>query len=158
MHRRHLIAGFAAVACGIGTARRALPEASPKPLRLGLVHPVSPKGVPPLYVAFVDRLRELGYVEGDTLIVEYINLEGHLERYDEAMRELVRRRADLIYALGDVPRGVKPSHSHHLLPMLKDSDITSRGAFRQCRKAAGRGGGRPNLIEATKYCALFALT
>jgi putative ABC transport system substrate-binding protein len=64
------------------------------------VHPVSPKGVPPNYIAFVGRLRELGYVEGDTLAMEYINLEGHLERYDEAMRDLVRRRVDLIYALG----------------------------------------------------------
>ena len=38
--------------------------------------------------------------KGDTLAIEYINLEGHLERYDGAMRELVRRRVDLIFALG----------------------------------------------------------
>jgi putative ABC transport system substrate-binding protein len=56
--------------------------------------------VPPNYVAFVGRLRELGYVEGDTLTIDYINLEGHLDRYDAAMRELVRRRVDLIFALG----------------------------------------------------------
>jgi putative ABC transport system substrate-binding protein len=65
-----------------------------------MVHPVSPKGVPPSYIAFVGRLRELGYIEGDALAVEYINLEGHVDRYDEAMRELVRRRVDLIFALG----------------------------------------------------------
>ena len=41
----------------------------PKPLRVGMVHPVSPKGVPPSYVAFFGWLRELGYVEGDTLAV-----------------------------------------------------------------------------------------
>ncbi len=75
-------------------------QTTPKPLRVGFVHPVSPKGVPPNYVEFIGRLRELGYVEGDTLAVEYINLEGHPERYDESMRELVRRRVDLIYALG----------------------------------------------------------
>ena len=67
---------------------------------LGFVHPVSPKGVPPSYIEFIKRLGELGYLEGDALIVEYINLEGHLERYGEAMRELVRRRVDLIFALG----------------------------------------------------------
>ena len=83
-----------------GATQPARPQTPPKPLRIGFVHPVSPKGVPPNYVAFVGRLRELGYVEGDTLAMEYINLEGHLERYDEAMRELVRRRVDLIYALG----------------------------------------------------------
>ena len=60
----------------------------------------SPKSIPPSYIEFIKRLGELGYVEGDTLIVEYINLEGHLDRYGEAMRELVRRRVDLIFALG----------------------------------------------------------
>jgi putative tryptophan/tyrosine transport system substrate-binding protein len=91
--------GGAAV-CAIGATRRAHAQTTPKPLRVGFVHPVSPKGVPPNYIEFVGRLRELGYVEGDTLAIEYINLEGHPERYDEAMRELVRRRVDLIYALG----------------------------------------------------------
>jgi putative ABC transport system substrate-binding protein len=86
-----------------GSALAAWPTCAqtlPGKLRLGFVHPISPKDLPPYYVAFVGRLRELGYVEGDTLAVEYINLEGHVERYDEAMRELVRRRVDLIYALG----------------------------------------------------------
>ena len=90
--------GGAAV-CAIG-ATHTRAQTTPKPLRVGFVHPVSPKGVPPNYVEFIGRLRELGYVEGDTLAVEYINLEGHPERYDESMRELVRRRVDLIYALG----------------------------------------------------------
>jgi putative tryptophan/tyrosine transport system substrate-binding protein len=90
--------GGAAV-CAIG-ATHTRGQTTPKPLRVGFVHPVSPKGVPPNYVEFIGRLRELGYVEGDTLAVEYINLEGHPERYDESMRELVRRRVDLIYALG----------------------------------------------------------
>ena len=81
-------------------AARAQQPTIPKPLRIGLVHPVSPKGVPPSYIAFFGRLRELGYVEGDTLAIEYINLEGHLDRYDEAMRDLVQRGVDLIFALG----------------------------------------------------------
>jgi putative ABC transport system substrate-binding protein len=83
-----------------GAAGSAYAQAARKPLRLGFVHPVSAKDGPPYYVAFVNRLRELGYVEGGTLAVEYINLEGHIDRYDEAMQELVRRRVDIIYALG----------------------------------------------------------
>src|SRR5262249_19809600 len=81
-------------------ARSAGAQTPPGKLRLGFVHPVSPKNVPPYYVAFIGRLRELGYVEGDTLAVEDINLEGRTDRYDEAMQELVRRRVDLIYAVG----------------------------------------------------------
>jgi putative ABC transport system substrate-binding protein len=99
--RRQFISTISGAAVAVaGAARRANAQTTPKPFRVGFVHPVSPKGVPPNYVEFVDRLRELGYVEGDTLAMEYINLEGHPERYDEAMRELIRRRVDLIYALG----------------------------------------------------------
>jgi ABC-type uncharacterized transport system substrate-binding protein len=98
MRRRAFIKLIGATAAAWPLIARA--QTPPKPLRIGMVHPVSPKGVPPNFVEFVDRLRELGYVEGDTLAVEYINLEGHLDRYDEAMRDLVRRRVDLIYALG----------------------------------------------------------
>jgi putative ABC transport system substrate-binding protein len=100
MRRREFIAGLGGAAV-VGPRGAWGQQASmPRPLRIGFVHPVSPKDVPPLYVAFVGRLRELGYVEGDTLAIEYINLEGQPGRHDEAMRELVRRRVDLIYALG----------------------------------------------------------
>jgi len=98
--RRRTFLGVLGAAATWPVAARAQQPPTSKPLRIGFVHPVSPKGVPPNYVSFVDRLRDLGYVEGDNLAVEYINLEGHLERYDEAMRDLVRRRVDLIYALG----------------------------------------------------------
>jgi putative ABC transport system substrate-binding protein len=98
--RREFISALGGAAAGIVATARGASSQTPKPLRVGMVHPVSAKGVPPSYVAFFGRLRELGYVEGDTLAVEYINLEGHPDRYDEAMRELVRRRVDLIFALG----------------------------------------------------------
>jgi putative ABC transport system substrate-binding protein len=102
MQRRQfitLISGAAAATWPL--AARAQQPSNPAPiLRLGFVHPVSPKGIPPSYIEFIKRLGELGYVEGVTLIFEYINLEGHLERYGAAMQELVRRRVDLIFALG----------------------------------------------------------
>ena len=100
MKRREFITLLGGATIALPRAARAQQPTIPRPLRIGMVHPVSPKGVPPSYVAFFNRLRELGYVEGDALAIEYINLEGHLERYDEAMRDLVRRRVDLIFALG----------------------------------------------------------
>jgi putative ABC transport system substrate-binding protein len=100
MRRREFLGVISGAAVVWPRTARAQQPTMPKPLRIGFVHPISAKGVPPLYVAFIDRLRELGYVEGNMLAIEYINLEGHLERYDEAMQELVQRRVDLIYALG----------------------------------------------------------
>jgi len=99
VRRRDLLAVLGGAVAARSVAARAQPTAA-QPLRLGFVHPVSPKGVPPSYVEFVRRMRALGYVEGDTLAIEYINLEGHVDRYEAAMRDLVGRHVDLIFALG----------------------------------------------------------
>jgi putative tryptophan/tyrosine transport system substrate-binding protein len=54
----------------------------------------------PFNVAFEQRLRELGYVEGQNLAIDFLGLDGHLERLPEAMEELVRRKVDVILAAG----------------------------------------------------------
>ena len=46
--------------------------------------------------AFVQRLRELGWVEGRTIVIEYRWAEGHDERLHELASELVRLKVDLI--------------------------------------------------------------
>jgi putative ABC transport system substrate-binding protein len=43
---------------------------------------------------------ELGYVEGQNYTMDYIDLQGRIERYDDAMRQLVERKADIIIAFG----------------------------------------------------------
>ena len=47
-------------------------------------------------VAFEQRLRELGYIEGQNLVIEYINAPDRPDRIDEAARELVQRNVDII--------------------------------------------------------------
>ena len=42
--------------------------------------------------AFVQRLRELGWIEGRTVAIEYRWAEGHSERFPEIAAELVRQR------------------------------------------------------------------
>jgi ABC-type uncharacterized transport system substrate-binding protein len=46
--------------------------------------------------AFTQRLRELGWIEGRTVAIEYRWAEGHLERSAEIAAELVRRKVDVI--------------------------------------------------------------
>ena len=46
------------------------------------------------------RMHELGYVEGKNLTVEFLNLNGRIEGFDEGMKELIRRKVDIIIALG----------------------------------------------------------
>src|SRR5215471_15691344 len=46
--------------------------------------------------AFVQRLRELGWIDGRTVAVEYRWAQGRTERYDEIAAELVRLNVDVI--------------------------------------------------------------
>jgi putative ABC transport system substrate-binding protein len=48
--------------------------------------------------AFVQRLRELGWIEGRNVAIEYRWAEGHNERYTEIAAELVRLKVDVIFA------------------------------------------------------------
>ena len=50
--------------------------------------------------AFVARLRELGWIDGQTIAMEYRWTEGHPERVAEIAAEFVRRKVDLIVAYG----------------------------------------------------------
>src|SRR4051812_8357927 len=49
---------------------------------------------------FEARMRELGYVEGQNLTLDYIDMQGHPDRYPAAMQELVDRKVDIIVASG----------------------------------------------------------
>ena len=49
---------------------------------------------------FDTRMPTLGYVEGHNYIMDFIDLQGRIERYGDAMRQLVERKADVIVAFG----------------------------------------------------------
>jgi putative tryptophan/tyrosine transport system substrate-binding protein len=46
--------------------------------------------------AFVQRLHDLGWIEGRTIAIEYRWAEGRTERFDEIAAEFVRRKVDVI--------------------------------------------------------------
>jgi putative ABC transport system substrate-binding protein len=50
--------------------------------------------------AFRQGLRELGYVEGQSIIIEYRTVEGRMERLPDLAADLVRLNVDLIAANG----------------------------------------------------------
>src|SRR6266699_5156264 len=50
--------------------------------------------------AFVQRLRELGWNEGRTIVIEYRWVEGREERFAEVAAEFVRLKADVIVTSG----------------------------------------------------------
>jgi ABC-type uncharacterized transport system substrate-binding protein len=53
--------------------------------------------------AFVQRLRELGWIEGRTVAIEYRWAEGRDERYTEVAAEFVRLKVDVIVTYATLP-------------------------------------------------------
>ena len=50
--------------------------------------------------AFVQRLRELGWIDGRNIAIEYRWVEGREERFTELAAELVRLKVDVIVTSG----------------------------------------------------------
>jgi putative tryptophan/tyrosine transport system substrate-binding protein len=89
--RRELLAGLSG-AVVLPLAARAQ---RPMSLRIGIVT-INQTG--PGYAAFDQRLRELGYIEGQNLVTDYLNPERYPEGDPGVIKELVRRKVDIIVA------------------------------------------------------------
>src|SRR5690242_7902868 len=57
--------------------------------------------------AFLARLRELGWVEGSTVAIEFRWSQGRMERYAEIAAEFVRLKVDVIVTVGSAVPAVK---------------------------------------------------
>jgi putative tryptophan/tyrosine transport system substrate-binding protein len=66
--------------------------------------------------AFVGRLRELGWIEGRTIEIEYRWAEGHGERYAEIAAEFVRLNVDVIVTTG--PAAVEAKKATTVIPIV----------------------------------------
>ena len=71
----------------------------------------SASGFAPWAAAFVTRLRELGWIEGSTVAIEYRWSEGRPERYAEIAAEFVRLKVDVILTVGSAVPIVKQATS-----------------------------------------------
>jgi ABC-type uncharacterized transport system substrate-binding protein len=67
---------------------------------IGFLGTSTPAGWSNLVTSFLERLRELGWIEGRTIAVEYRWAEGRDERYAEIATEFVRLKVDIIVTSG----------------------------------------------------------
>jgi putative ABC transport system substrate-binding protein len=61
--------------------------------------------------AFTQRLRELGWIDGRNVVIEYRWAEGRTERYAEIAAEFVRIKVDVIVTAGGAVPTVKQATS-----------------------------------------------
>jgi putative tryptophan/tyrosine transport system substrate-binding protein len=67
-------------------------------------------------LGFIQRLRELGWIEGRTVAIEYRWAEGRTERFAEFASEFVRLRVDLIVTMGTAVLAFK--HATSVIPIV----------------------------------------
>jgi putative ABC transport system substrate-binding protein len=65
----------------------------------------------PWTAAFVERLRDFGWIEGRTIAIEYRWAEGRPERYTEITAEFVRLKVDVIVTTGPAVATLKQATS-----------------------------------------------
>lgn len=102
MNRRGFVAAL--VGCGLGVPRSVFARAPARTPRLGYLV-LSPLIDPPSAerASFLDGLRELGYVDGRNITIEYRSAEGDAEALPFLAAELVDLKVDLIVVPGALP-------------------------------------------------------
>jgi putative ABC transport system substrate-binding protein len=98
MNRRAFIALLGGAVTTWPLAARA--QQASKLLTIGFLGPSTPLAAVQWTAAFGQRLRELGWVEGRNIAIEYRWAEGRSERYGEIAAELIRLNVDVIVTVG----------------------------------------------------------
>jgi len=80
----------------------------------------------PVYEALFERLRELGYVEGQNTIIERRYAQGKAEKFQEFAAEMVRLKADLIITL-TTPAALAAKNATTTIPIVIPTAIDPVG-------------------------------
>jgi len=88
-----------------------------KVARIGYVGVSSASAVPHADEAFRHGLRDLGYVEGQNIAIEYRWAEGQLDRLPDLAAELVRLKVDVIVA-SSTPTALAAKNATRTIPIV----------------------------------------
>ena len=113
MRRREFITLLGGAAAAWPMAARAQQQKLPT---IGLLGTASASAWGPWTAAFVKRLRELGWIEGRTIAIEYRWADGRRERFAEIAAEFVRRKVDVIVTSGAAGNAAKKATS--MIPII----------------------------------------
>jgi ABC-type uncharacterized transport system substrate-binding protein len=105
---------------------------------IGFLGPATPSVASNLVAAFVVRLRELGWVEGENLTIEYRWAEGQSERYAKVASEFVALKVDLIVTWASAPV-LAAKHATAVIPIVfaAQMDPVSVGVVKSLSRPGG---------------------
>ena len=133
MRRREFIAGLGGAAAWPLTARaqQALPV-------IGLLNGVSFEAYANRVAAFRQGLKEVGFVEGQSVAIEYRSADGHPERLPALAADLVRRQVGVIVAVGAeaAPRAAKTATASIPIVFATGGDVLRSGLVANINRPA----------------------
>ena len=133
--RQFLVAAGALLAVPLG----AVAQSSRQLPRIGYLSlaPLSEKPSPER-MAFIEGLRELGYIDEQTIRIEYRSGEMNLEMLGDAAEALVERKVDLIVAAGTVPAlaAMKATRTTPIVMMFSSEPVVA-GLVRSLARPGG---------------------
>ena len=129
---------FAIVVALTVCGARAQAQQSMKVPRIGYLTAASLSAIPARLDAFRQGLRELGYVEGKNIVIEYRNAEGKLDRLPALASELVRLKVDVIVTGGSsATHPAKEATSTIPIVMTQDNDPVGSGFVASLARPGG---------------------
>ena len=106
--------------------------------RIGYLSAASPSAIAARTEAFRQGLRELGYVEGKNIVIEWRYAEGKLDRLPALAAELVRLKVDIIVTAGPTPtRAAKEATTTIPIVMAYDIDPVGNGFVASLARPGG---------------------
>jgi len=114
-------------------------EAQPRPKvpRLGVLAEYSSTAAPRNHAAFRQGLHELGYVEGQTIVLEERWAEGQLERLPDLAADLVRLQVDLIVACCVLSARAARQATEHIPIVVAGGDAVGTGLITNIARPGG---------------------
>lgn len=136
--RRHAIALVFALAFGLALGHSASAQEKKTLPRIGFLGTVSPSVIAARTDAFRQGLRDLGYREGENILIEYRWAEGNLDRVPERAAQLARLKVDVIVTTGPpATRVAKVTTASIPIVMAFDTDPVRNGFVASLARPGG---------------------
>ena len=138
MNRRNAAIALVLGVVGFGEFPRASAQQAGKTYRIGYLSTPTRESVERGVQAFLRKLRELGWNEGQNIVIEYRWAEGDVSKLPALAAELVRGNVDLIVApAGSAALAAKKATSSIPIVMIFASDPVELGLVANLRRPGG---------------------